>query len=119
MPIRSIAKVDPKPMPAYSRPLTLFKVVISAIMFCTALLTLLSVARDGRPPQIMQSNLGSISVYVLLMIYSGFLIRTCWKNEAEPEAEDATLWRVVATFLSAMAFVMFLGALVYYGVFGR
>ena len=106
-------------MPAYSRSRTFSKVAIAAVMFCAAILTLLSVVQDGRPPQLVQSNLVSIGVYVLLMIYSGLLIKTCWKNEADPEAEDATLWRVVATFLSAAAFVMFLGALVYYGVSAR
>lgn len=101
---------------AHPRLRTLSKVAISAIMFCTATLTLLSVMRDGQPPDVVQSKLGSVAVYALLMIYSGFLSRTCWKNEVEPEAEDATFWRVIATFFSAMAFLMLLGALVYYGV---
>ncbi|QNK00935.1 hypothetical protein [Dyella telluris] len=103
-------------MPAYSLPRTVSKVVIAAIMFCTAALTVFSVAQDGQLPAVVQSSLVSIGVFVLLTIYSGVLVNTCWKNEADPEAEDATLARVVATFLSAMAFLMFLGALVYYGV---
>lgn len=106
-------------MAAYSLPRTVSKLAIAAIMFCTAILTLFSVAQDGQLPQVVQSNFVSIGVYVLLMIYSGFLIKTCWKNEVEPQAEDATFARVIATFLSAMAFVMFLGALVYYGVVAR
>lgn len=98
---------------------TLTKLVVSAIMFCTAALTLVTVIQDGRPPQILASDIGSISVYVLLMVFAGYLIKACWKNEEAVEAGEASLWRVICTFFSAMAFAMLLGALAYALLFGR
>lgn len=92
---------------------TLWKVAVSAVMFGAATLTLVTVVHDGRPPQILQSYAGSIAIYILLMIFCGYLARACWKREETVDAADATLWRVIATFFSAIAFLMFLGALVY------
>ncbi|WP_109127027.1 hypothetical protein [Dyella sp. C11] len=92
---------------------TLGKVIVSAVMFCTATLTLLTTVQDGRPPQLLSSGVASTGLYVLLMIFAGYLVRTCWKREEAADAVDASLWRVVATFLSALAFVMFLVSLGY------
>ena len=98
---------------------TLGKVTVSAVMFVTATLTLIAVAQDGQLPQLLQSNIGSIGIYVLLMVFCGYLVRTCWKREEAVNAEDASLWRVIATFFSGMALLMFLVALAYYAWIGR
>ncbi|MGO4503563.1 MULTISPECIES: hypothetical protein [unclassified Dyella] len=97
---------------------TLGKVVVSAVMFCTATLTLIAVTQDGHLPQLLQSNIGSIGLYVLLMVFCGYLVRTCWKREEAVGAADASLWRVVATFFSALALLMFLVALAFYAWMG-
>ena len=98
---------------------TLGKVTVSAVMFGTATLTLIAVAQDGQLPQLLQSNVGSIGIYVLLMVFCGYLVRTCWKREEAADAADASLWRVVATFFSALALLMFVVALAYYALMAR
>jgi hypothetical protein len=98
---------------------TLGKVIVSAVMFCTATLTLIAVSQDGHLPLLLQSESGSIGIYVLLMVFCGYLVRTCWKREEAVNAGDASLWRVVATFFSAMALLMFVVSLAYYAWMGR
>lgn len=98
---------------------TLGKVIVSAVMFCTAALTLTAVIQDGHLPQLLQSDIASIGLYVVLTAFCGYLVRTCWKREEAVGAEDASLWRVIATFFSGLGFLMFLVALAYYVLVGQ